>query len=153
MLISSETYTPKNIAQDCFTDEIYRDFEKKLSELKPDWNHIPSIRQDIENIALDLGFIMRFPVEKGMSMKGKYKNIGFNVQLGHKSFLFQDLVKFQHAFNQNIISEALYICMSEYADKKSYSSNLVTFEKSLELVRVFKGIFNIPIYFISLMRE
>lgn len=153
MLIYSETYPPQSIAQDCFTNEIYKNFEKKLSELKPDWNHIPSIRQDIENIALDLGFVMGFPVEKGMKIKGKYKNIGFNVQLGNKAFLFQDLVKFQHLYNQNIINEALYICMSEYADKTSYSSSLVTFEKSVELVRVFKGIFNIPIYFISLMRE
>lgn len=157
MLIYSEKFTNENINNsNLFQDEIYKNFEGELRNLKPTWNHIPTIKNDIQNIAKDLGFISNYPVEPGVigtSIKGKYKEIGYNIQLGHKAFFLVDLVNFQHLCNKKEINEVLYICFSEYAVSKSYSSNLVTFEKSLELIKVFKGIFSIPIYFISLMRE
>ena len=157
MLIYSEKFNGKNINNpNLFKDEIYEKFEDQLKHLKPSWNHIPTIKNDIQNIATELGFIKNYPVEPGVigaSIKAKYKKIGCNVQLGNKAFFLVDLVNFQHLYNKNEINEVLYICFSEYAVSKSYSSSLVTFEKSLELIKVFKGIFCVPIYFISLMRE
>tara|TARA_B100001059_G_C17404574_1_gene365416 strand:+ start:60 stop:533 length:474 start_codon:yes stop_codon:yes gene_type:complete len=157
MLIYSEKFTDGNLDDsNLFQDEIYEKFENELKLLKPTWNHIPSIKADIQNIARDLGFIGRYPVELGVlgeRIKFKYKKIGCNVQLGHKTFFLKDLVHFQHLYNKQEINEVLYICFSEHAVAKSYSSNLVSFERSLESIKVFKGIFNVPVYFISLMRE
>jgi len=157
MLIYSEKYIDDNLNDtNLFQDEIYKKFENELKSLKPTWNHIPSLKEDIQNIAYDLGFMRNYPVEKGVigaRIKGKYKNIGFNTQLGNKAFFLVDLVNFQHLYNKKEINEVLYICFSEHAVAKSYSGSLVTFEKCLELSKVFKGIFNVPIYFISLMRD
>ena len=157
MLIYSEKFINGNLNDsNLFQDEMYEKFENELKLLKPTWNHIPSIKEDIQNIADYLGFMRNYPVERGVigaSIKGKYKNIGFNVQLGNKASYLVDLVNFQHLYNKKEINEVLYICLSEHAVKKSYSSSLVSFEKSMELSKVFKGIFTVPIYFISLMRD
>ena len=157
MLIYSEKFTDGNLDDsNLFQDEIYKKFENELKSLEPTWNHIPSLKEDIQNIAKDLGFVRGYPVELGVtraSIQFKFKKIGCNVQLGHKTFFLKDMVHFQHLYNKQEIKEVLYICFSENAVVKSYSSNLVSFESSLESIKVFKGIFNVPIYFISLMRD
>ena len=55
------------------------------------------------------------------------------------------MVHFQHLYNKQEIKEVLYICFSENAVVKSYSSNLVSFESSLESIKIIKGINVAPI--------
>ena len=112
------------------------------------------MRREIEDIALDLGF-SKHPLDYelgAISIKGKKRNIGYNIQLGHQTFFLADMVKFQHLYNNNEINEVIYICLDEYSVSESYSSSVVCFEKSLKFIKVFDEIFKFPIYFMVITK-
>lgn len=156
MLLRSYKHFPKNYKakETFFKDPIYEEFLKRMKKINPNWRSLPAMRREIEDIALDLGF-SKHPLDYELgatSIKGKKRDIGYNIQLGHQAFFLADMVKFQHLYNNNEINEVIYICLDEYSVSESYSSSVVCFEKSLKFIKVFDEIFKFPIYFMVIMK-
>lgn len=117
-------------------------------------NKATGLREKILEQLSELGWSDQVKVDKDFnititSMKNK---VGLCLQLGNMARFYADLLKLQHLYQRDIISNSIYILPRKKVASK-LGSNIADFERFTEELNLFKNIINIPIAIIGIDDE
>ena len=113
-----------------------------------------SVRENIYRIFEKEGYILKPAIGQSsrltISAVSRKKEIGVCIQLGNASRLYADLIKLQYMYDKKYIKKAIFICFTREHAKEFKYQNIVSFERAVDEVNIFKSIINVPIHFIGL---
>jgi hypothetical protein len=132
------------------------DISKILKDIKAlDYNpmleNISKLKSSLTNIFSKNGFILdRNLGTTKLKINGTKNNTGLAIQTGNAARFYADILKLQWLYEKDKIDNAIYVCLSKFSSKDSYSSNLINSERVIRELNFFDNIIKIPILLIEI---
>lgn len=120
----------------------------------PKKDAIPNLKKELIEICSDNGFVIDFFIGEGnLKINGLLHKTGLAIQLGNASRFYADMLKMQFLKNNKIIEKMLYFCLTKNSINRSYSSNLISYERFIREKDLFGDIIKLPVLLIGLEHQ
>ena len=135
-----------NNGEELISEDIKNTLIYEISQLFISPFKCSELKKDIKKIMKRNGWsnpvrVIKYANITITSMKG---NTGLCIQFGNVARFYADILKLQKMFNDQIISNAIYIILIKKTAKKC-GSNIANYERLTQELKYFKDIINVPV--------